>query len=83
MKNLFKLKISVTLETKTDENYSSWRDAFTKVNDETLVIDSETATIEAMQKIVKNQMNEVLIKTQNFIENGNLLQKNEEDNLSL
>jgi hypothetical protein len=83
MKNSFKLKISITLETKTDEIYSSWKDAFTKVSDETLIIDSENATVEAMQKIIKTQMNDVLIKAQNFVENSNLLQKNEEDNFTL
>ena len=76
-----KLKISVTLETKDETNsYASWRDTFTKVSDETLVLTTETATVESLQKIVKNNMNDVLTKVQNYIEVSELLKK-EESNL--
>jgi hypothetical protein len=75
-----KLKISVTLESKDDAQYSSWKDVFTKVSDETLVLTTETATIESLQKIVKNNMNDVLTKVQNYIEVSELLKK-EESNL--
>jgi len=83
MKNHFKFKVSVTLETKTDENYSSWRDVFTKVSDETLVLDSDNITVDGLQKIIKNQMNEVLVKTQNFVETSSLIAKSDDDVLSL
>lgn len=83
MKNQFKFKVSVTLETKTDENYSSWRDVFTKVSDETLVLDSDNITVDGLQKIIKNQMNEVLVKTQNFVETSSLIAKSDDDVLSL
>jgi hypothetical protein len=79
MKNSFKLKVTVTLETKTDETYSSWRDAFTKVSEETLVLDSETATIESLQKVIKANVSDVLFKTQNFIDAGTLLSKTKEE----
>jgi hypothetical protein len=76
-----KLKISVTLETKDETNsYASWKDTFTKVSDETLVLTTETATVESLQKIVKNNMNDVLTKVQNYIEVSELLKK-EESNL--
>lgn len=76
-----KLKISVTLETKDEtKSYESWKDTFTKVNDETLVLTTETATVESLQKIVKNNMNDVLLKIQNYIEVSELLKK-EESNL--
>ena len=76
-----KLKISVTLETKDETNsYANWRDTFTKVSDETLVLTTETATVESLQKIVKNNMNDVLTKVQNYIEVSELLKK-EESNL--
>lgn len=75
-----KLKISVTLESKDDSNYASWKDIFTKVSDETLVLTTETATVDSLQKIVKNNMNDVLTKIQNYIEVSELLKK-EESNL--
>lgn len=75
-----KLKISVTLESKDDGQYSNWKDIFTKISDETLVLTTETATVESLQKIVKNNMNDVLTKVQNYIEVSELLKK-EESNL--
>lgn len=79
MKNLFKLKITVTLESKSDESYSAWKDVFAKTSDEILVLNSETATVESLQKIVKANVSEVLAKTNQFIESSNVVFESKPD----
>lgn len=79
MEKSFKLKITVSIESKTDETYSSWREEFTKTNDETLVLTSETATRDSLQKAIKDNMSDVLQKAQNFVEVSKLLAPKEED----
>lgn len=79
MKSNFKLNITISIESKKDEAYSSWRESFSKTSNEVLLVDSETATVEELQKIVKANFSDVLSKTQKFVESGNLLDVKPQD----
>lgn len=82
MKNQIKIKVSLSFDLKDiDDKYSSWNTVFNKTSEEVLIKDSGNIDLEFLQKEIKSQVLDILVKSQKFAEQSDILivKKQEED----